>query len=405
MTSMYSTKLKSIILMELLTIMQFSLVASSCAQGNPDTKMCDCVTLLALESWIDNLENSSRKIGSETSVWKDGEIRPSQDIDFMEECRFSTKGIFTDKYCDLMYRKKTEAEAINMKALKDIRRSELMEIRRKRNNDYYTRSDSSDDPAYDSKEIEPDTIIYNNKVDFFSGVVAYPDYTGSENYFNFVIYNPQSKDYYIDFMYKDASTGQTLFTFTKAADVIKKRNATVRMLMNAGIYDTDYKPLGLYISGGKKIREINTDVGDGNFFMQPNGVFYIDDYGDAGVISTSDYKANPPSKVKYATQSGPMLVLDGKINSLFKKKSENKCIRNGVGILPSGKIVFAISEDPVSLYDFALFFKRGFGCNDALYLDGIISRLYLSKSGTTPTPQLPGGSFAGIIAIYKKKTQ
>jgi uncharacterized protein YigE (DUF2233 family) len=403
---MYYNKFKSIFLMELLMIMQFSLVASSCAQGNPDTGRCDCVTLLALESQIDNLENSSRKNGIDISVWKSGDVRPSQDAAFMDACRRGTKGNFTDKYCELMYRKKTEAEARNMKALRDIRHSELLEISGNQNKNN-TGSATGDDAADDLKEIELDTISYNKKLDFFSKSVTYPDHTGSENRFKFVIYDPLSKDYQTDFMYKDASTGQTLLTFTKAADVIKKRNANVFMLMNAGIFDMNHKPLGLYISEGKQIRKINTDTGEGNFYMEPNGVFYIDEDGDAGVISTSDYMASPPAGVKYATQSGPMLVLNGDINSLFKKKSENRHIRNGVGILPSGKIVFAISEDPVSFYDFALFFKRGFGCNDALYLDGTISRLYLPKQGATTAaqPQFPGGSFAGIIAIYKKKSQ
>ena len=47
-----------------------------------------------------------------------------------------------------------------------------------------------------------------------------------------------------------------------------------------------------------------------NFHMKPNGVFWIGD-GVAGVTETGRYLANPPA-ARYATQSGPMLIVDGR---------------------------------------------------------------------------------------------
>ncbi|WP_133994719.1 hypothetical protein [Dinghuibacter silviterrae] len=44
--------------------------------------------------------------------------------------------------------------------------------------------------------------------------------------------------------------------------------------------------------------------------------------------------------------------------------SPNVNIRNGVGILPGNKLLFAISREPVNFYDFAAFFKAQ-GCRYA----------------------------------------
>jgi uncharacterized protein YigE (DUF2233 family) len=87
-------------------------------------------------------------------------------------------------------------------------------------------------------------------------------------------------------------------------------------------------------------------------------------------------------------------LIDGKIHPAFKDGSLNLNIRNGVGILPGNKILFAMSKWPVNFYDFAEYFKSQ-GCKDALYLDGAISRTYLPEKNWSQT----GGDFGVIIGV------
>ena len=108
--------------------------------------------------------------------------------------------------------------------------------------------------------------------------------------------------------------------------------------------------------------------------MQPNGIFYIKKDKTAGVCATQEF--SKLKNIAYATQSGPMLVHNGKMNSHFIKGSSNLHIRNGVGILPDGRILFAISDKEINFYDFATFFIER-GCKNALYLDGFVSGIFL----------------------------
>ena len=149
----------------------------------------------------------------------------------------------------------------------------------------------------------------------------------------------------------------------------------LQFAMNGGMYNKDHTPQGLFIQNGKLIQEIESrNSGYGNFYMQPNGVFYITKEGKAFVIQTVDFKMD--SNIKYATQSGPMLLINAQYHEKLMKGSENLHIRNGVGILPDGKVLFAISKERVNFYDLATFFKQR-GCLNALYLDGFVSRAYL----------------------------
>ena len=58
------------------------------------------------------------------------------------------------------------------------------------------------------------------------------------------------------------------------------------------------------------------------FHMKPNGVFWIGD-GVAGVTETSRYLANTPP-ARYATQSGPMLIVDGKIHPKIRPNGTSR---------------------------------------------------------------------------------
>lgn len=161
--------------------------------------------------------------------------------------------------------------------------------------------------------------------------------------------------------------------------------------MNGGMYMEDNSPLGLYIENGKTLRKLNTFDASGNFYLKPNGVFYITENKKGVVCKTEDFKNDP--NIKFATQSGPMLLIDGEFHTAFRQGSSNLNIRNGVGILPDGKVIFAMSKVPVNFYDFALFFKNK-GCKNALYLDGSVSRTYLPEKDWIQTD----GDFGVMIA-------
>jgi len=200
----------------------------------------------------------------------------------------------------------------------------------------------------------------------------------------------------------DGSRGELTFyskndrlfaSFGALEDELLKKNKKLLFAMNGGMFLKDFSPQGLYIEKGEEFTPIdNQQDGYGNFYLQPNGVFYINNDGDAG-ISTS--KQFIPKNIKYATQSGPMLVIDGKMHPAFTEGSNNTYVRNGVGILPNGNILFAISKEKINFYDFAMFFKKQ-GCKNALYLDGFVSRMYWPEKGIKQD-----GQFGVIIAVVE----
>jgi uncharacterized protein YigE (DUF2233 family) len=103
-------------------------------------------------------------------------------------------------------------------------------------------------------------------------------------------------------------------------------------------------------------------------------VFYIK--GDqVGVAATEAYvKLN--EKPDFATQSGPMLVIDGKIHPKFSETGMSYKMRNGVGMLDAHTAIFVISENAVNFYDFAKLFQDRLKCANALFFDGTVSSLY-----------------------------
>ncbi len=172
---------------------------------------------------------------------------------------------------------------------------------------------------------------------------------------------------------------------------LEARGQKLLFATNGGIYETDYTPLGLYIEAGQVLHPLNTAQGTGNFYLQPNGVFYVDATG-GHVVKTADFALK--DGIVTATQSGPMLVDTGEINPAFTPGSKNLFTRTGVGIDEDGKIVFA-KADGVNFYDFATYFRDTLHCRNALYLDGHISLMYVEGGDTTQT----GGDFVSILSV------
>lgn len=162
------------------------------------------------------------------------------------------------------------------------------------------------------------------------------------------------------------------YDFSTLAEHLKSCESLI-FAMNAGMYHPDYEPVGLYIENGKLLKPLNTDINlSGNFFIQPNGVLAWNE--QEAVLMTSKAFQKHQMDIQYATQSGPMLVIDGEINSHFIKDSSSLKIRNGVG-LKDNTLYFVLSKQAVSFYDFASFFKTTLNVQQALYLDGSISNM------------------------------
>ena len=175
-------------------------------------------------------------------------------------------------------------------------------------------------------------------------------------------------------LYLDDSSGKPHGSFSALAQNLKARGRTLRFAMNAGMFEQDQSPVGLYVEDGKRVRKADLRDGETNFHLRPNGVFWIGDK-TAGVTETSRYLANPPA-VRFATQSGPMLVIDGRIHPKIHPTGESEKIRNGVCVREGANVVFAISDGEVTFHAFATLFKDGLGCANALFLDGSVSSLY-----------------------------
>jgi uncharacterized protein YigE (DUF2233 family) len=157
------------------------------------------------------------------------------------------------------------------------------------------------------------------------------------------------------------------------------RAASVAFAMNGGMYDEDGRPIGLAIVEARQVHAINTRKGGGNFHLMPNGVFQVRRDGTAEIVTGDKWQPSPD--IRLATQSGPMLVIDGKLHPRFSPDGSSRYIRNGVGIAPDKRSIFVISDDPVSLGKFARFFRDRLKCRNALFLDGAVSALWDPAAG------------------------
>lgn len=195
-------------------------------------------------------------------------------------------------------------------------------------------------------------------------------------------------------LYLRDGTGRPYATFSQLAAALAQEKQTLVFAMNAGMFEQDLSPVGLYVEGGQQRKAANTRDGPGNFHMKPNGIFYFGPHG-AGVMETKAYLAAHLHPA-FATQSGPMLVVDGAIHPKLQPDGTSEKIRNGVGVRDHGRtIVFAISRDAVSFYRFASLFKDRLHCDNALFLDGTISSLYAPGLGRT-MQLLPVGPMVGL---------
>lgn len=192
----------------------------------------------------------------------------------------------------------------------------------------------------------------------------------------------------------DGKSFGSLEAFDKA---VAGEGRPVLLAMNGGMYHEDLSPVGLLVESGSEKSPLNLADGEGNFFLKPNGVFLVGKDGKAAVMESNAYAAAKPDAA-FATQSGPMLVIDGQIHPRFEPNGTSRYIRNGVGVRDENTVVLAISRSEVSFGSFARLFRDALGCRNALFLDGAVSALSDGKR------MIVGGKYpAGpIISVSAK---
>ncbi|MGL4634707.1 MAG: phosphodiester glycosidase family protein [Beijerinckiaceae bacterium] len=167
--------------------------------------------------------------------------------------------------------------------------------------------------------------------------------------------------------------GQAFGSLTNLTRHLQATGQQPLFSMNAGMYHAELDPVGLYVENGRQQVRASTTNGPGNFHLKPNGVFFVSN-GKAGVLETGQFLRRP-IKPEIATQSGPMLVINGKLHPKFPSEGVSRKVRNGVGVKDGDTIFFALSEGGVTFTDFAKLFRDKLGTANALFLDGSVSSL------------------------------
>jgi uncharacterized protein YigE (DUF2233 family) len=188
-----------------------------------------------------------------------------------------------------------------------------------------------------------------------------------------------------------------LRTFPELSRYLKSEQLVATIAMNGGIFEPGGIPSGLLVQNGRELRPVNRNKGEGNFYLEPNGIFLIGDKG-AAVIATAEYPGGHGPQ-RHAVQSGPLLLRNDRIHPSFNPSSENRLHRNGIGVRPDGKVVLVITDFHSTkfpnLHEFARAF-RTLGCRDALFLDGDLSQMRTGNELEKPGNRL--GSFIVVVS-------
>ncbi len=189
--------------------------------------------------------------------------------------------------------------------------------------------------------------------------------------------------------------GRVIGSFARLEDILEAQGLELTFAMNAGMYHDDRSPVGLYVEKGRETSGLVANPGPGNFGLLPNGVFCLMQ-GRAAVVETLAFRKNPPA-CRFASQSGPMLVIGGKLHPRFLRDSTSRHFRNGVGVEADGRTVhFVISDEPVTFWEFGTLFRDALGTPNALYFDGSVSRLFAPSVGRHDTG-FPLGPLVGAV--------
>lgn len=190
--------------------------------------------------------------------------------------------------------------------------------------------------------------------------------------------------------------GDVLGHFSSVNETLAPQGKRLAFAMNAGMYHDDRSPVGHYVEDGQEQMRVIANPGPGNFGLLPNGVFCIRQ-GRADVFETLEFVDQAP-ECRFASQSGPMLVIDGELHPRFLPDSTSRYIRNGVGTSDDGtRAIFAISDDYVTFHEFGSLFRDVLQTPNALFFDGNISRMYERASNRSDV----GFSLGPIVGVVE----
>ncbi len=195
--------------------------------------------------------------------------------------------------------------------------------------------------------------------------------------------------------WKNPTSNEPFKNVQTVVEWLESTGHSVIAVTNAGIFEPGLVPTGLYIEKNQELRPLNLEDGYGNFYLKPNGVFFIQK-NRFGILESSLYSKSK-IEVDYALQSGPLLLQNHRIHPAFIPGSTNCRLRSGIGISEDGHAIIAITNGAVNFYDFASWFRDTAGATDALYLDGAISLLH-----TMEQPLSSSETYAGFLAVTKK---
>lgn len=176
------------------------------------------------------------------------------------------------------------------------------------------------------------------------------------------------------------SDDQPLRSFARYASNAGDAASSVAFAFNAGMFDEDGQPVGYFVEDGERLRTLNTGTGEGDFYAKPNGVFFGTD--DQWQIMTSDaFLKNVSERPQFGTQSGPMLVIEGRLHPDIAPDGDDRVFRNAVGVDANGRAHFVISNAPVSFGKLARLYRDKLEVGDALHLDAKVSSLWSPANG------------------------
>lgn len=162
---------------------------------------------------------------------------------------------------------------------------------------------------------------------------------------------------------------------------------------NGGLFHAPGAPVGWTVIAGEETQPLERGAGEGNFFLMPNGAFWLD---AAGPHVASTDRIAPIGAVRAATQSGPLLVEAGALHPAFRADGTSRKVRSGVGVVDQDTVVLARCE-PLTFHAFARLFRDVLRAPDALFLDGTIS--VLAGPDTPVPPALRAQDYATFLVV------
>ena len=173
--------------------------------------------------------------------------------------------------------------------------------------------------------------------------------------------------------------------------------APIAFAFNAGMFDQDGEPTGYFVKNGERLQTLDTAGGDGDFYSKPNGVFFGNDQ-EWQILTSEDFQTDVSERPSFGTQSGPMLVINGRLHPDIVSDGEERVFRNAVGLDNEGRAHFVISNAPVSFGKLARLYRDKLEVENALYLDGKVSSLWSPANG-----RMDDSSPLGPLIIVTKR--